>query len=178
MPITETERPYELLVRYHASGSIFAHYKTIREVMRDGVVIAAEEGSPQALAAADVADLVGEFLPAALAERDAAIAQRDELRAEVAEQTAQIDALIAEVDRLRGAAPSNGRRLIAKSTVQERVNAVGKLGAAFAILQADPISFGRWFAPDWPNVYFDDPGLLAVLEAAGCTPEEIAAITA
>ncbi|MGA0604852.1 hypothetical protein ACO2Q0_02540 [Phenylobacterium sp. VNQ135] len=72
--------------------------------------------------------------------------------------------------------PPVERRLIPKSVIQERVNAIGKLGAAFAVLQADPISFGRWFAPDCPNVYFDDEGLLAVLTEAGCTEAEIAAI--
>jgi hypothetical protein len=70
------------------------------------------------------------------------------------------------------------RRLIRKSVVQERVHAIGKMGAAFTALQSDPISFGRWFAPDWPNVYFDDEGLLAMLEAIGCTEAQIAAITA
>ncbi|MCR5875178.1 hypothetical protein LRS10_13855 [Phenylobacterium sp. J426] len=75
-------------------------------------------------------------------------------------------------------APEVERRLIPKSVIQERVHAVGKLGAAFAVLQADPISFGRWFAPDWPNVYFDDEGLRAVLAEAGCTEAEIATITA
>jgi hypothetical protein len=70
------------------------------------------------------------------------------------------------------------RRLIAKSTVQERVNALGKLGDAFAALQAQPISFGRWFAPDWPQVYADDPGLLGLLQYIGLTAEQIAAVTA
>ena len=77
------------------------------------------------------------------------------------------------------AAPADPpRRLIPKSVVQERVHLVGKLDLALAALNSDAISFARWFAPDWPNVYFDDPGLLAILEAIGCTAEEIAAITA
>ena len=70
------------------------------------------------------------------------------------------------------------RRLIAKSVVQERVNDLGKLGAAFAALNADPVSFGRWFAPDWPQVFADDEGLLTLLAAIGCTEEEIATVTA
>jgi hypothetical protein len=70
------------------------------------------------------------------------------------------------------------RRLIRKSLVQERVNAIGKLGDAFAALNADPLAFGRWFAPDWPSVYADDEGLLEVLTGIGCTEEQIAAITA
>lgn len=70
------------------------------------------------------------------------------------------------------------RRLIAKSLVQERVHVLGKLGIAFAALQAEPILFGRWFAPDWPNVYADDENLLLLLNAIGCTEAEIAEITA
>jgi hypothetical protein len=70
------------------------------------------------------------------------------------------------------------RRLIAKSLVQERVHAIGKLGDAFTALQSQPIYFGRWFAPDWPNVYADDEGLLAILVAIGCSPAEIETITA
>lgn len=74
--------------------------------------------------------------------------------------------------------PEPVRRLIAKSVVQERMHAAGKLSAALAALQIQPIFFARWFAPDWPNVYFDDEGLLTVLAAIGCTEAEIAAITA
>lgn len=74
--------------------------------------------------------------------------------------------------------PAPARRLVPKSVVQERVNALGKLTAAFQVLNADAASFGRWFAPDWPRVYADDPGLLAVLAQIGCTPGEIEAITA
>lgn len=74
--------------------------------------------------------------------------------------------------------PEPVRRLIAKSVVQERMHDAGKLSAALAALQSQPIFFARWFAPDWPNVYFDDEGLLTVLGAIGCTEAEIAAITA
>ena len=70
------------------------------------------------------------------------------------------------------------RRLIKKSVVQERVNAIGKLGTVLAALNSEPLYFARWFAPDWPNVYADDEGLLAVLTAVGCTEGEIATITA
>ena len=74
--------------------------------------------------------------------------------------------------------PTPPRRTIPKSVVQERMNDIGKLGAAFAALNSNPIFFGRWFAPDWPNVYFDDEGLLMVLSAIGCTEAQIAAVTA
>ncbi len=74
--------------------------------------------------------------------------------------------------------PTPPRRIIPKSVVQERMNDIGKLGAAFTALNSNPIFFGRWFAPDWPNVYFDDEGLLMVLSAIGCTPAQIETITA
>lgn len=70
------------------------------------------------------------------------------------------------------------RRLVRKSLVQERVNAIGKLSEAFAALNANPLAFGRWFAPDWPEVYFDDEGLLSILQSIGCTAEQIEVITA
>lgn len=74
--------------------------------------------------------------------------------------------------------PPQPRRLIAKSTVQERVNTIGKLDEVLAVLNSQSIFFARWFAPDWPNVYFDDEGLLTILAAVGCTPAEIETITA
>jgi hypothetical protein len=75
-------------------------------------------------------------------------------------------------------APPPPRRKLPKSTIHSRVNEIGRLGACFAIIQSSPDLFGKWFAPDWPNVYCDDPGLLQVLEAAGCTADEIAQVTA
>ncbi len=77
-------------------------------------------------------------------------------------------------------APEPPRRLIPKSVIQERVNDVGKLGAVMAVLRSEgqEINYARWFAPDWPNVYFDDPAMLTLLAAVGCTEGEIATITA
>lgn len=75
-------------------------------------------------------------------------------------------------------APPPPRRLIRKSTVTARVNAAGKTAAVWAVFQSNPLALLQWTSPDWPNVYADDEGLLAVLNAVGCTPEEIAAITA
>lgn len=77
-----------------------------------------------------------------------------------------------------GAYAAAPRRLIAKSVVQERVNGLGKLGDAFAALNSQPLQFGRWFAPDWPQVYADDEGLLAMLTAIGLTADQIATVTA
>lgn len=74
--------------------------------------------------------------------------------------------------------PPGPRREIPKSTVQARLADIGKFDTVFAILLAQPIYFGRWFAPDWPNVFFDDADMLTLLAVAGCTSEEIAVITA
>lgn len=72
------------------------------------------------------------------------------------------------------------RRLIPKSVVQERAHTAGKLAAVMTLLETpgNEIYKARWFAPDWPNVYFDDPQMLTMLAAVGCTAEEIAEITA
>lgn len=65
-----------------------------------------------------------------------------------------------------------------KSTVIARLNAIAKLTTVWTILEANPLAFSQWFAPDWPNVYCDDAGMLAVLGAAGLTADEIATVTA
>jgi hypothetical protein len=75
-------------------------------------------------------------------------------------------------------APPPPRRTIPKSIVIARVEVAGKLAAVWAGLQAQPLLFSQWFTPDWPNVFFDDEGMLAMLDGVGCTEAEIAAITA
>jgi hypothetical protein len=87
--------------------------------------------------------------------------------------------LAAAIDAFFGPTPVV-RRLVPKSVVQERVNALGKLGQVFDMLRSagHEIYYARWFAPDWPNVYADDEGLLDILNAVGCTPDEINTITA
>lgn len=70
---------------------------------------------------------------------------------------------------------------IPKSTVQERVNTLGLWSAVMNVLMpggVPTIYYARWFAPDWPNVYADDAGLLQILQAAGATAAQIAQITA
>lgn len=77
--------------------------------------------------------------------------------------------------------PPPPRRTIPKSVVQARVNERGKWADVAALLFTaglPNIYYARWFAPDWPNVYFDDEGLLLILGQAGCTAEDIAYITA
>lgn len=65
-----------------------------------------------------------------------------------------------------------------KSTVIARLNAISKLNPVYTILQSDALAFAQWFSPDWPNVYCDDAGMLAILGAAGLTSGDIATVTA
>jgi len=77
--------------------------------------------------------------------------------------------------------PNPPRRKLPKSTVQERVEARGKWEAVVALLFTNGlpnINYGRWFAPDHPEVYADDERMLGLLMMAGCTEGEIAEITA
>lgn len=74
--------------------------------------------------------------------------------------------------------PPPPRREIPKSTVVARLQSVGKFDAVWTILQANPLAFSQWFAPDWPNVYFDDATMLAMLNGAGLSSDEIALVTA
>lgn len=69
------------------------------------------------------------------------------------------------------------RRLIPKSTIMSRLHAAGKFGAVWAILKAPGNEYAdaRWHAPDWPNIYADDPEMLAILNAVGA---DIPTITA
>jgi hypothetical protein len=70
------------------------------------------------------------------------------------------------------------RRLLPKSKVTARLIALGKAADVKAAFDADPEAFFRWVAPDWPNVYADDTGLLAFLAALGLTEEQIAGVVA
>jgi len=67
------------------------------------------------------------------------------------------------------------RRMIAKSIVQARVINAGKMPDAFAMLNANPIYFARWFAPDQPAVYFDDPDAVGLVQALGLDPAVVLA---
>jgi hypothetical protein len=67
------------------------------------------------------------------------------------------------------------RRLIPKSVIMGRLAEAGLMPAAMAGLLAAPVQFGRWFSPDWPNVYADDLGLIAFLDALGADLETITA---
>ncbi|MBD8790975.1 hypothetical protein IFR09_11355 [Pseudomonas syringae] len=53
MALSEETNPYEILIRLNAGGIAGAHYKTLTEIMRDGVVISATENPPMQLATAE-----------------------------------------------------------------------------------------------------------------------------
>lgn len=74
--------------------------------------------------------------------------------------------------------PAPPRPELPKSTVIARLDGIDKLNAVWTILNAMPVLFAKWFSPDWPNVYCDDPGMLQVFQAAGLTADEIATVTA
>jgi len=67
------------------------------------------------------------------------------------------------------------RQMIAKSTVQARIIAAGKMDAAYAALTGNSAYFARWFAPDHPAVYSDDPDAVALVQALGLDPATILA---
>lgn len=85
-------------------------------------------------------------------------------------QNAAIDAVIAMHDPEKPA-----RYLVRKSTIVVRLQVAGKLTAASAALDADLYARERWYAPDKPAVYADDPEALALLSAIGADPAVIMA---
>lgn len=65
------------------------------------------------------------------------------------------------------------RRLVPKSLIVERLNAAGKLAAAKSALDANLYARERWYAPDKPAVYADDPEVLSLLAAIDADHEVI-----
>jgi len=86
------------------------------------------------------------------------------------EQNAALDAVLAAHDS--GKQP---RRLVRKSLIIERLQAAGKLAAAKTALDGNLYTRERWYAPDQPAIYGDDPEALALLKAIGADPEAILA---
>lgn len=84
------------------------------------------------------------------------------------------------VDEVATLQAGAARRQLPKSLVWARIVDLGKAAAAKALLDQDAVAWGRWFAPDWPNVFADDQGLLDFLGAGalGLTEEQISAVTA
>lgn len=67
------------------------------------------------------------------------------------------------------------RPSILKSIVQQRIIDAGKMDDAYAALTANPVYFARWFAPDHPSVYCDDPDAVGLVTALGLDPAIILA---
>lgn len=67
------------------------------------------------------------------------------------------------------------RRLVYKSVIIERLFKAGKLVAAKQALDSDVYNRERWYAPDRPGVYADDPDTLELLQAIGADAETILA---
>lgn len=65
------------------------------------------------------------------------------------------------------------RRRVKKSTVQARLISLGKMEEAHALLVANPVYFARWFAPDHPDVYADDPDAIVLLQALNVSVEYV-----
>lgn len=78
-------------------------------------------------------------------------------------------------DGLAWSAAPAVRRLILKSVVQARIIDAGKMSQAYAALTGNPIYFARWFAPDRPEVYSDDPDAVGLVRALGLDPAIILA---
>lgn len=72
---------------------------------------------------------------------------------------------------------SKARRVVKKSTLIRRCHEANVLSSILAILDnpANAYAKARWWSPDWPEVYFDDPDMVAMLTAIGA---DVAAITA
>jgi hypothetical protein len=69
------------------------------------------------------------------------------------------------------------RPLIRKSTAIRRAHEAGILTNVMSILDMPQNAYAkaRWWAPDWPEVYCDDPEAVAVVQAAGGDPATILA---
>lgn len=67
------------------------------------------------------------------------------------------------------------RPTVAKSEVQARIIVAGKMTEAYAALTSNPVYFARWFAPDHPVVYCDDPDAILLVAAIGLDPDVILA---
>jgi hypothetical protein len=66
--------------------------------------------------------------------------------------------------------------LVEKTTIINRIEAVGKTAALLTYLQANPVLYFKWFAPGRPFVLQDDVDTIGVLTAIGADPEVILAI--
>lgn len=67
------------------------------------------------------------------------------------------------------------RRQVLKSVIISRLIDAGLIEAARAALDADAAAYARWWAPDRPAIYHDDPDALALLAAIGADADVILA---
>jgi XkdW protein len=67
------------------------------------------------------------------------------------------------------------RRLVAKSLIISRLIEAGRIEAARAALEANASAYARWWAPDKPAIYADDPEATALLQSIGADPAAILA---
>lgn len=70
--------------------------------------------------------------------------------------------------------PQPEPRLVRKSAIIDRLHDAGKLDAAYAVIQAAPLyDRQRWESRD--AIYYNDPTMLAALNAVGADPDVILA---
>lgn len=87
--------------------------------------------------------------------------------------------VLLETYETEDAAPAEpSRQLVRKSIVQARLIDRGLMQAAYVALTSNAVYFARWFAPDRPEVYCDDPDAVLLLSAIGCSESDIAEIMA
>lgn len=67
------------------------------------------------------------------------------------------------------------RRRVSKTLVRQRVADAGKIAEAVEFILSSPDLFSRWTLPGSPDVFFDDPDTITVIQAIGLEPEEILA---
>lgn len=85
------------------------------------------------------------------------------------------EAELDEVLAAYGLLGPTARRTLRKSLVQARLIEAGLMDAAYAALMGNPVYFARWFAPDRPEVFADDPDALLLLAAIEADAEVIMA---
>ncbi|RUZ76914.1 hypothetical protein EN943_15650 [Mesorhizobium sp. M7A.F.Ca.US.006.01.1.1] len=67
------------------------------------------------------------------------------------------------------------RAKVPKSTVMQRLIDINKMDQAYFMLSSQPKFFARWFAPDHPSVFCDDPDAVAFVTALALDPAVILA---
>lgn len=71
--------------------------------------------------------------------------------------------------------PPPERAKVPKSTVMQRLIDINMMDQAYFLLSSQPKFFARWFAPDHPSVFCDDPDAVAFVTALALDPAVILA---